>query len=329
MAVHNNPVSWAHILSHSLFDNELIKHTEDLTMKAPEISFYAWQQRFATEQACLDHLLQLRWPNGFQCPKCDHDHGYYTANRGHFECASCHKQSSVISGTLFHGTKMPLVKWFWAIYWIATDKGSISALRLSKLIGTTWRTSYRLLSKLRGAMGHRDTLYRLSRIIELDDALIGGKRPGKRGRGAEGKTSVLIACENWEGKPGFVAMEVVESVNAHTVHDFARRRIRPKQIVRTDALPALNSLAHHVTHIKKVTPPEEATKWLPWVHIVIANLKRYLLGTYHGTGRDYLQGYLNEFTYRFNRRFWEAEIPNRLLRLCVDHVPMPYRGTGL
>ena len=78
MAVHNNPVSRAHILSHSLFDNEHIKHMEDLTMKAPEISFYAWQQRFATEQACLDHLLQLRWPNGFQCPKCDHDHGYYT-----------------------------------------------------------------------------------------------------------------------------------------------------------------------------------------------------------------------------------------------------------
>ena len=82
-------------------------------------------------------------------------------------------------------------------------------------------------------MGHRDILYRLSRFIELDDALIGGKRPGKRGRGAEGKTSVLIACEDWKGKPGFVAMEVVKSVNTHTVHDFAKRRIRPKQTVPT------------------------------------------------------------------------------------------------
>jgi transposase-like protein len=312
-----------------LFDNGFIKQPEELIMKAPEISFYECQQRFATETACLEHLAQLRWPNGFQCPKCGHDHGYYTKYRRHYECAACHKQTSVMSETLFHGTKLPLVKWFWAIYWVATDKGSISALRLSKLIGTTWSTSYRLLSKLRGAMGHRDTLYRLSEVIELDDALIGGKRSGKRGRGAEGKTSVLIACENRKGKPGFVAIEAVESVNAETVKDFAQRRLKTRQTARTDALPALNSLSLHVTHIKQVTPPEAVKDWLPWVHIVIANLKRFLLGTYHGTGRKYLQGYLDEFAYRFNRRFWEPEIPNRLLRLCVDHVPMPCRGTGL
>ena len=118
-------------------------------MKAPEVSFYEWQQHFSTQAACLEHLAKLRWPNGFQCPQCAHDHGYYSVEREHYECAACHKQTSVTAGTLFHATKLPLVKWFLAIYWVATDKGSISALRLSKLIGTTWRTSYLLLSKLR------------------------------------------------------------------------------------------------------------------------------------------------------------------------------------
>lgn len=309
MALHNNPVPQAHVLSPWLFDNEHIKQTEELFMKAPEISFYQWQQHFDTDEACMKHLAQLRWPNGFQCPKCGHDQGYYTQHRAHYECAACYKQTSVTSGTLFHSTKLPLVKWFWAIYWVASDKGSISALRLTKLIGTTWTTSYRMLSKLRGAMGHRDTLYWLSEIIELDDALIGGKRPGKRGRGAEGKTPVLIACKNWEGTPGFVAMEAVASVNAQTVKDFAQRRLKAQQTTRTAALPALNSLSPHVIHIKQVTPPEEAKNWLPWVHIVIANLKRFLLGTYHGAGRKYLQGYLDEFAYRFTGAFGNPRSP--------------------
>ncbi len=291
-------------------------------MKAPEISFYEWQQRYKTEAACLKHLAQLRWPDGFQCPHCGHDHGYYTSSRRHYECAACHHQTSVTAGTLFHATKLPLVKWFWAIYWVATDKGSISALRLSKLIGVNWRSAFRILEKLRTAMGHQDSVYRLSRIIELDDAFIGGKRPGKRGRGAEGKTSVLIACESVGGKPGFVAMEAVPTVNGQRVADFAQRRIKAAQQVRSDALPALNTLSSHVTHIKQVTPPEKAKSWLPWVHIVIANLKRFLLGTYHGIGPNHIQGYLNEFAYRFNRRFWEAESPNRLLRLCVNHAPV-------
>ena len=99
-----------------------------------------------------------------------------------YECAGCHYQSSVTAGTLFHATKLPLTKWFWAIYWSSTDRGSISALRLSKLIGVSCPTAHAILRKLRIAMGNRDRLYRLSEVIELDDALIGGKRPGKRGR---------------------------------------------------------------------------------------------------------------------------------------------------
>ena len=291
-------------------------------MKASEISFYDWQRQFASEAACLEQLAKLRWPDGFLCPKCAHDQGYLLSRRGLYECAGCHYQSSVTAGTLFHATKLPLTKWFWAIYWLSTDKGSISALRLSKLIGVSWPTAYAVLRKLRIAMGNRDSLYRLSEVIELDDALIGGKRSGKRGRGAQGKTPILVACEDWNARPGFVAIEAVPTVNQHTVHAFVQRRLKPQQTVRTDALPALNTLSRTHTQLSRVTPPEQADTWLPWVHIVISNLKRFLLGTYHGVSRQYLQEYLNEFSYRFNRRFWEPEIPNRLLRTCVEHAPV-------
>lgn len=148
-------------------------------MKAKETSFYEWQKKFSTHDKCMTHLAQLRWPNGFQCPHCGHDHGYYITTRSHYECGQCHKLTSLTSGTLFHATKLPLTKWFWAIYWVASDKGGISALRLSKLIGVNWRSAYLMLKKLRNSMGHRDSLYRLSDIIELDDALVGGKKPGK------------------------------------------------------------------------------------------------------------------------------------------------------
>jgi transposase-like protein len=296
-------------------------------MKAEATSFYEWQKRFATDAKCLMHLKDLRWPTGFQCSHCGHNHGYCVASLDRYECAQCHRQSSVLSGTLFHATKLPLTKWFWAIYWVSSDKGGISALRLAKLIGVTWRTAYRLLGKLRTAMGHRDSLYRLTDIIELDDALVGGKQPGKRGRGAQGKVSVLVACENRDGKPGYLALEATPSVNRQTLLDFAKRRIRAGQTVRTDGLFANQSLQAHVTHVSQITPPKMATEWLPWVHVVIANLKRYLLGTYHGTGKHYLQDYLNEFCYRFNRRHHETEIPNRLLRLCAEHRPVIWRGT--
>ena len=216
----------------------------------------------------MTHLAILRWPNGFQCPQCGHDHGYCWRDHDRYVCASCHRQTSATSGTLFHATKLPLTQWFWAIYWMGTDKGGISALRLSKLIG-----------------------------------------------------------ENRNGRPGFVAMEAVDSVSMKPLEDFVKRRIKAKQAVRPDGLPANKGVATHVTHISRIKPPEMADQWLPWVHVAIANLKRFLLGTFHGTSKRYLQDYLNEFCYRFNRRFWEAEIPNRLLRLCADHMPVAYRGT--
>jgi hypothetical protein len=124
----------------------------------------------------LKYLQQIKWPNGFICPRCGNSHHYEITSRHLYECTECKKQTSVMAGTLFHGSKITLIQWFWAIYFLGSDKGSITA------------------------MGHRDSLYQLSGTIELDDALVGGRQKGKRGRGAAGKKNVLIACESKDKK---------------------------------------------------------------------------------------------------------------------------------
>jgi transposase-like protein len=292
-------------------------------MKMPELSLLEWQKRYGTEKACAAAIAKYRWPKGFICPKCGNDSAWYITTRKVYQCSSCRHQVSVTAGTLFHSTNLPLVKWFWAIYLVAADKGGISALRLSKHIGVSWPTARNMLKKIRTAMAHRDSIYRLfNELIELDDTYVGGKKPGKRGRGATGKKPVLVAVENRGKAAGFVAMKAVETVSGETIENFLKHHLNNGQKVRTDALPAMNIVNKAHQHDKKITPPEEASSWLPLVHIVIGNMKTFLNGTFHGVTHKYLQEYLDEFCYRFNRRFWEHELPLRLLNACLSHVPV-------
>jgi hypothetical protein len=294
-----------------------------LEMKAEAMNLVQWQERFGTEEACMEALKQQRWPEGFQCPKCGHDHGHWIADRKLYQCGRCRHQTSVTAGTLFHSSNVPLVLWFLAIYLMVCDKGGLSALRLSKQIGVSWITAHRMLRKMRRAMADRDSIYRLGGLVEVDDAFVGGRSSGgKCGRGAEGKTPILVAVENRGKKAGFIAIEATPSVSAENIRQFAKRRLLPWQTTRTDGLMALRVLGETQQHEGRVTKAEQVDGWLPWVHIAIGNLKAFLLGTFHGVTGTYLQEYLDEFVYRFNRRFWEAELPLRLLNACMDHRPV-------
>lgn len=291
-------------------------------MKMPVISLVEWQKRYGTEKDCVRVLAKVRWPQGFQCPACGSQKYSFIATRKLYQCSLCRHQVSVTADTLFHATKVALVKWFWAIYLTASDKGGISALRLSKHLGVSWVSARSILKKIRTAMAHRDSIYRLENLIEFDDTYVGGKRAGKRGRGAEGKRPVLVAVETRAKGAGFVAMQAVDTVSKETVGSFLAFHLKSGQNVRTDALPALNAVAKDHIHEKKVTPPNKASEWLPLVHIMIGNMKKFLNGTFHGVSSNYLQEYLDEFCYRFNRRFWEPELPLRLLNACLAHVPV-------
>jgi transposase-like protein len=284
-----------------------------------------WQQRFNSEAACLQKLAETRWPNGFQCNNCGSKKVWYTPGHELYRCASCLKRTSIKAGTIFHATKLPLTYWFLAIYFCSVDKGGISAIRLATYLDVSWNTARFMLLKIRSVMGERDQEYLLSGIIELDDAFVGGKSTGgKRGRGSEKKTPILVACENREkeGRAGYLKMRVVPKIDEQHVKAFSAASITPQQCLKIDGSPTLRTLKneHQVTH--QVVPPHESCQWLPWVHVAIANLKRFLLGTYHGVSGARLQEYLDEFCYRFNRRWCELEIPMRLLTICLIHKPI-------
>lgn len=291
-------------------------------MKMPVVSLLEWQKRYGTEASCNKALVKVRWAQGFQCPACGSQKASFITSRKLYQCSQCRHQVSVIADTMFHATKVPLVKWFWAIYLTASDKGGISALRLSKHIGVSWPTARNMLKKIRTAMAHRDSIYRLENLIEFDDTYVGGKRAGKRGRGAEGKKPVLVAVESRSKGAGFAAMQAVDTVSKKSVREFLLYHLTSGQNVRTDAFPALNAVAERHTHEKKVTPAKKANEWLPLVHIVIGNMKKFINGTFHGVSSGYLQEYIDEFCYRFNRRFWEPELPLRLLNACLAHGPI-------
>lgn len=296
-------------------------------MQQSEMSYLEWTQRFATQDACLTEIAQHRWPHGFVCPRCGHDQGYVLRRAQKRQCGRCRYQLSITAGTVFHHTHVPLPKWFAAIYLMAADKGGISALRLSKMIGVSWPTAHRILRLLRRAMHDRDRSYWLSGLVEVDDAWVGGRRSGKRGRGAEGKTPVLLAVENRGHAAGFLVAEVLsQGLNHTSVRAFAHHCLASGVTVRSDALPALTSLGEQCCHQARVTPADQAGKWLPKVHLIIANLKRFLLGTFHGISADYLQEYIDEFVYRFNRRHWEHQLPQRLLETAVAHVPVQLKA---
>jgi transposase-like protein len=292
-------------------------------MRQTEISLIEWQKRFATEEACMEHLYQLRWADGFTCPQCAEKQHYFIKGYNLYECASCGKRTSITAGTLFHSTKIPLVKWFTAIYFVAVDKGGISAERLSQYIQVTWNTAHLMLNKLRVAMKERDAIYALTDTIELDTAYIGGRDTGgKRGKGSTTKTSVLVACQESGKGAGFLKMQVVSSENTAEVKAFCERVVDPDASLKVDGSPALRSLKSLYSLESEVCSGASSKQWLPWVHITIANLKRFLLGTFHGVSGDSLQGYLDEFCYRFNRRWWLLEIPEKLLYSALSTSPI-------
>lgn len=294
-------------------------------MQQKAMTLLEWQAAFSTEEQCLAHLKALRWPDGFVCPHCSHTEAWFIAGHNLYDCKQCRNRTSVTAGTLFHSTKLPLTKWFTAMYFVAVDKGGISAERLRYYIDVDWKTANLMLTKLRLAMGQRDGNYLLSGVIELDEAFVGGKTTGgKRGRGAEKKTAILVACEQKdEGKrAGYLKMHVVEKVNEAETQAFCQKTLEPNQHLKTDGSPTLKTLSNQHSLTSQVTPPKETAKWLPWVHIAIANLKRFLLGTYHGVSGEKLQHYLNEFCYRFNRRFWLLQIPDRLLVSALAFTPI-------
>jgi len=289
-----------------------------------KMNIFEFQNRFATEESCQEHLINTRWPDGFCCPRCASKKYYFITKRRLYQCSECNYQASVTAGTSFQKTRTPLQKWFWAIFLVSNDKRGYSALSLQNTIGVSYPTAWHMLHKIRAAMADRDQQYELNGFVQLDDAFFGGP-DGLQGRGTE-KTPVYVAVSTDEkGKPQFAKMEVVDAVNNNTAQKFITQAIETGCTVTTDGYtvyPQLKGLGY--THERVLSSEPEAEEKFHWVHTIIANAKAFIIGTFHGLDVKHLQAYLNEFCYRFNRRYWRGQLFNRLLNACIIGPVLTY-----
>ncbi len=245
-----------------------------------------------------------------------------------YECATCHSQASLTVGTIFHRTKVPLSLWFLAIFRVAVDKGGISALALSRELGLSYPTAWLLHHKIQQAMAERNGQYQIGGLVELDDAYFGGKShgPGKRGRGTDQDPVVVGISLTAQGHPRDVFLEAVSDLGETTVKEVLRRRVEDWGVWKSDGAAVYASAArdHEADHEVTLSSDPEAPQVFHWINVVISNAKTFIDGTYHGRGRARRQLYLEEFTYRFNRRFFGTRIADQLLVACVASTPHPY-----
>ena len=165
------------------------------------LSMSEFNRLYGTEDQCHAALAKWRWPDGFACPKCAGGKYSYVATRRLYQCSSCSLQTSARAGTIFHKSRTPLPKWFLAMYMMTSAKNDVAALELSRHLDVKWDTAWLIKQKLMEVMRQRNSIYKLDGLIQVDDAYIGGEKPGKVGRGAGNKLPFVAAVETREGKP--------------------------------------------------------------------------------------------------------------------------------
>lgn len=269
-------------------------------------SYREFVEMFPDDEACAVYLEELRWPSGFACPACEATTEPWRQTRGRLVCPACRYQASVTSGTILDKTRTPLTTWFEAAWHVTTAKSGLSAKTLERTIGTSYWTAWAMLHRYRVAMV-RSERERLSGAVEIDESFVGGaEQGGKRGRGT-GKEVVVIAVELKEPKGfGRVRMRHIPDASGARLMPFVCDVVAPGAVVQTDGWSGYNNLSKHgYTHQKTVVSSsgDPAHVSMPGVHRVASLLKRWILGTHQGSiSSDHLQSYLEEFTFRFNRR---------------------------
>ncbi len=281
------------------------------------------EERFSTEEACLQYIAQLRWPAGFRCPRCGHGKAW-SLKTGLLRCASCDYKTSVIAGTVFERTRKSLVLWFRAIWWVTSQKNGASAKTIRRVLELgSYQTAWAWLHKLRRAMV-RPGRDQLSGTIEVDETYVGGQKPGKRGRGAAGKTIVMVAVEEKAGEGiGRIRLAVVPDASQDSLTAFVTAVAVPRSTIRTDDWSGYGKLSSK--GFGRVIAP---THELKAAHLVVSLFKRWLGGTHQGAvSPEHLAYYLDEYTFRFNRRTSKhrGKLFYRLLQNAVEVEPITYR----
>lgn len=288
-----------------------------------------FDKRFHTEQDCLDYLIKIRWPNGFICPKCQ-SADYWSLSRNRYFCQNCRKEVTPISGTIFHKSTKPLIIWFSALWWMVAQKNGVSAKGLQKILGLgSYQTAWTWLHKFRRLMiiPGREML---KGTVEVDETFVGGKKPGKRGRGAEGKSIVIVGVEIKEKATGRIRLSLIPDAAKKSLHSFIKGNIEKGATIITDDWSGYRNISkagyRHIVENKKVKDGNEEI--LPNAHRVSSLLKRWLLGTHQSyLNKNKLEYYLDEYTFRYNRRTSNSRglLFYRLIEQAVVHNPVMYK----
>lgn len=294
-------------------------------------SLLEFEKTFGTDEACREYLVRLRWPDGFVCPRCCNERSWQT-KRGVLVCSACQHQASPLAGTIFHGTHKPLTLWFRAIWWVTSQKNGASALGLQRVLGLgSYHTAWAWLHKLRRAMV-RPGRDRLSGRIEVDETYLGGKDKGKQGRQHGKKALIVIAAQEDGRKIGRIRMRRVPDASAKSLIPFVAEVVEPGSVVHTDGWSGYAGLkkkgyVHEATAQGRLDLPGAEEDLLPRVHRVVSLLKRWLMGTHQGAvSPEHLDYYLDEFTFRFNRRTskYRGKLFYRLVQQAANVDPVPY-----
>ncbi|GHV58204.1 DDE transposase [Synergistales bacterium] len=295
-------------------------------MQQETMNMIKFAERFQTEKQCREALFNLRWPEGFVCPKCGHREFYLVTRRELYHCRRCEHQESVTAHTIFHGSHTPLTKWFIALM-LAVDKRGVSAVRLAGEIDVSYPTAWLMLHKIREAMSNRDSGYMLSKIVEMDDAYFGAPdEGGKRGRGTDKTPAVIAVQVDKQGRPQYAKAAVVDNLQGETLLKAAHEMVEVESELRTDGYKPYQKLSDNQYNVQaEKFDPKGNPGHLLWLHKIISNLKAFIAGTYHGLDKKHLQRYLDEFTYRFNRRKYQSQLFMRLLNACAATSTITYK----
>lgn len=295
------------------------------------LSILAFLDRYGREEQCFKALVDMRWPGGFVCPHCAGRRHSFLQSRRLWQCSACRKQTSVRAGTIFAGSSTSLRQWFFAIYLITQSKNDIAALELARQLGVKWDTAWLMKQKLLEVMRVRNATYRLEGEVQIDDAYLGGSRPGKPGRGAAGKMPFLIAIQTRKGKPIFAHMRAVSAFTGNQIGDYAAAHIAPGSVITSDAFNGFRSIAKtgH-THVPVVTTTRTDRRprdpRFHWVNTTLGNVKSAIVGTCRSFDQPHVARYLAGFEWRFNRRFDLDRNVERLSRAALVTPPKPYRN---
>lgn len=304
-----------------------------------------FQRLFPDDAACAAYLEKLRWPDGFVCAKC----GTFSApvrvakRPGVLRCGNCRHDTGLTAGTVMELSHTPLSVWFWAAYLMTSQTPGVSAIQFQRQLGLKrYETAFQILHKLRAGMvrPNRDRIGGPpSTHVEVDETWIGGRTRGE-GRGVHHKVPVACAVEVRHRKPGTaqdkrkdgryagrVRLAVVPDRTTQSLCGFVESTVATGTLVVTDDWSAYTSLRkrgydHHA--VAECGDPDEAEAFLPITHLVFANLKTWLIGIHHGVSHQHLQAYLNEFVFRFNRRYYPFNAFRSLLAIAGDATSPTY-----